>query len=77
MTAKTTGEILAAGFLSRTSPATAGLGFAAGGRLDVCAPSASLAGKADAVTRDGHLAKLTDDELIGVLRAWRDRKSVV
>jgi hypothetical protein len=30
-----------------------------------------LAGLADAVTRDGRLAGLDDDELIGVLRAWQ------
>jgi hypothetical protein len=74
MTAETISESLAAGFLPRT-PATSGSGFAAGGRLDVCAPGASLAGRADAATRDGHLAELTDDELIGVLRAWRRLES--
>ncbi len=30
---------------------------------------------ADAATRDGRLAELTDDELIGVLRAWRRLES--
>ena len=70
-------EILAAGFLQRTPPAAPapGRGFATGGALDVAAPSAALAEKAEAATRDGRLAKLTDDELIGLLRAWRRLES--
>jgi uncharacterized protein DUF222 len=71
------GEHLAAGFQPRT-PATssrAGSGFGSGGVLDTSAPSGSLAGLTDAVTRDGHLAGLDDDELIGVLRAWRRLES--
>jgi Domain of unknown function (DUF222) len=46
-----------------------GVGFAEGGPLDVLAAGMALAGCAD----DAHarLAALTDDELIGVLRAWR------
>jgi hypothetical protein len=46
-----------------------GVGFAEGGPLDVLAAGMALAGFAD----DAHarLAGLTDDELIGVLRAWR------
>jgi hypothetical protein len=46
-----------------------GVGFAEGGPLDVLAAGMALAGFAD----DAHarLAALTDDELIGVLRAWR------
>jgi Domain of unknown function (DUF222) len=75
MTAETISESLEAGFLPRTSPAPQGSGFAAGGLLDTCAPSASLAGMADAATRDGRLAGLSDDELIGVLRAWRRLES--
>src|ERR1700759_351867 len=68
-------EILAAGFLPRTAAAAAGPGFATGGALDVAVPTAALAEEADAVTRDGRLAELTDDELIGVLRAWRRLES--
>jgi hypothetical protein len=66
-------EVLAAGFLPRPSVVTSpsGSGFESGGVLDTSEPSASLAGLADAVTRDGRLAELFDDELIGVIRAWR------
>src|ERR1700761_6481524 len=39
--------------------------------FDTSAPSSVLAGLAEAVTRDGRLANLSDDELIGVLRAWQ------
>jgi hypothetical protein len=39
--------------------------------LDTSDPSAMLAGLTDAATRDGALAELYDDELIGVVRAWR------
>jgi Domain of unknown function (DUF222) len=48
-------------------------GFAEGGVLDVLAPGVALAGFAE----DAHagLAGLTDDELIGVLRAWRRQVS--
>jgi hypothetical protein len=56
-------------------PAAPGTGFAAGGLLDTCVPGAPLAGMADAATRDGRLAELADDELIGVLRAWRQLES--
>jgi Domain of unknown function (DUF222) len=52
-----------------------GSGFEAGGALDTCAPSESLARLADAVTRDGRLAQLNDDELIGVVRAWHRLES--
>src|SRR6201996_2542668 len=69
------GESLAAGFLSRppgpSAPSRAGSGFESGGVLDTSSPDAMLAGLADAVTRDGRLAELDDDELIGVLRAWQ------
>jgi hypothetical protein len=70
-------EVLAAGSRPRTAPAAsrAGSGFGSGGVLDVCAPGGSLAGLADAVTRDGRLAELDDDELIGVLRAWHRLES--
>jgi Domain of unknown function (DUF222) len=66
-------EVLAAGFQSRPATATSpsGSGFESGGVLDTSEPSASLAGLADAATRDGRLAELFDDELIGVIRAWR------
>jgi hypothetical protein len=48
-------------------------GFAEGGVLDSLAPGVTLAGFAD----DAHagLGGLTDDELIGVLRAWRRQAS--
>jgi hypothetical protein len=48
-------------------------GFAEGGVLDVLAPGVALAGCAD----DAHagLGGLTDDELIGVLRAWARQES--
>jgi len=48
-------------------------GFAEGGVLDGLAPGVALAGFAE----DAHagLAGLTDDELIGVLRAWRRQAS--
>src|ERR1700729_2543240 len=76
-------ELISAGFLPRTPPSStavpiasrAGSGFEAGGALDTCAPSESLARRADAVTRDGRLAQLNDDELIGVGRAWRRLES--
>src|SRR5579875_29704 len=60
---------------SEIPSAPPGSGFAAGGSLDTCVPNSSLAGMADAATRDGRLATLTDDELIGVLRAWRRLES--
>jgi hypothetical protein len=65
-------DILAAGFQPRPATATSvsGSGFESGGILDTSEPSASLAGLTDAVTRDGRLAELADDELIGVIRAW-------
>jgi Domain of unknown function (DUF222) len=76
-------ELISAGFLPRTPPSStavpttsrAGSGFEAGGALDTCAPSDSLARRADAVARDGRLAQLNDDELIGVVRAWRRLES--
>jgi hypothetical protein len=76
-TAAAAGESLTAGFRPRTPPAPPGpgSGFESGGVLDTCAPGGSLAGLADAATRDGCLAELDDDELIGVLRAWRRLES--
>jgi hypothetical protein len=70
-------EALAAGFCPRppSSAAEPGSGFESGGVLDTCAPEGTLAGLADAVTRDGRLAELNDDELIGLLRAWRRLES--
>jgi len=62
------GEVGAAG----TGP---GSGFGSGEPLDVCAPGGVLAGLADAATCDRQLAQLDDDELIGVLRAWRRLES--
>jgi Domain of unknown function (DUF222) len=75
--AATADESLAAGFQPRTAsaPLPCGSGFESGGVLDTCAPSGSLAGLADATTRDGRLAELDDDELIGVLRAWQRLES--
>ena len=66
-------ESLAAGFLPRPPSASgrSGSGFESGGVLDTSAPDAVLAGLADAATRDGHLAELDDDELIGAMRAWK------
>lgn len=46
-----------------------GAGFAAGGVADTLPPGVVLAGLADRAWTDG-LAKLSDDELIGVMRAW-------
>jgi len=70
-------EVLAAGFRSRTPAAAAepGTGFESGGVLDVGAPDAVLAGLTDSFTRDGRLAELDDDELIGVMRAWKRLES--
>ena len=71
------GECVAAGFLPRASqpPPRFGSGFESGGVLDTSAPGGSLAGLTDAATRDGGLAELSDDELIGVLQAWRRLES--
>ena len=65
-------EIGPAGFLPRDRSG-GGCGFADGGELDVLDPGVPLAGFAD----DAHarLAALTDNELIGVLRAWRRQTS--
>jgi hypothetical protein len=59
----------------RSSPSRPGAGFEAGGVLDAAVPGVSLAGLAGAVTCGGRLAGLDDDELIGVLRAWRRLES--
>ncbi len=56
-------------------PSPSGSGLDSGGILDVCLPGGSLAGLVDAAVRDGGLAELDDDELIGVLRAWRRLES--
>jgi Domain of unknown function (DUF222) len=81
-TAAAAGESLAAGFCPRrpSSPSApdssrSGSGFESGGVLDTSLPGGPLAGLADAATRDGRLAGLGDDELIGVLRAWRRLES--
>jgi hypothetical protein len=72
-----TNEVLGAGFRPRTPmvPSPSGSGFDSGGILDVCPPGGSLAGLVDAAVRDGGLAELDDDELIGVLRALRRLES--
>src|SRR5689334_13698462 len=51
-------------------PGPAGAGFAAGGLLSRLAPGAVLAGSAQNAWADG-LDALSDDALVGVLRAWR------
>src|ERR1700759_2152722 len=56
-------------------PTTPGRGFAAGGGYGTGLPNASLAEMAEAATRDGRLSGLADDELVGVLRAWRRLES--
>ena len=72
-------EVLDAGFLPRdvAPPALSGLaagpagGFAAGNELDVMLPGVTLAGFAEDVAGpDGRCASASDDELVGVLRAW-------
>jgi hypothetical protein len=50
-----------------------GAGFADGGVLDVLPACAALAGLAD--RSHARLGALTDDELIGVMRAWRRQTS--
>ncbi len=61
-------EAMAAGFLHRDGGR--GRGFAAGGLLDLMEPGPVLAGFASDAWADG-LGRLTDDELIGALCAWR------
>jgi hypothetical protein len=61
-------EVLKAGFWDRTRGD--GAGFAAGGVLDTLPPGPALAGFARDAWADG-LGRLTDDELVGVLRAAR------
>ena len=62
-------EALAAGFTHRVRGAV-GSGFAGGGTLDRLAPGPDLADfTADAWARE--LTRLSDDELVGVLCAWR------
>ena len=72
-------EVLDAGFLPRdvAPPALSGLeagpagGFAGGNELDVMLPGVALAGFAEDVAGpDGRCAGASDDELVGVLRAW-------
>jgi hypothetical protein len=66
-------ELLAAAPAGVDGELGSGLGFAEGGVLDGLAPGVALAGFAE----DAHagLAGLTDDELVGVLRAWRRQAS--
>src|SRR6201996_721450 len=59
----------------RSAPSRPGAGFGAGGVLDDATPSPSLAGLSDAATRGHRLAGLDDDELTGVMRAWRRLES--
>ena len=62
-------EVLAAGFTHRDHEQGA-RGFAAGGPLDVMEPGPVLAGFADDAVDDG-LARLSDDELVGLMGAAR------
>ena len=75
-------EVIEAGFWARqeTGPGVrslppSGSGFGSGEVLDTLVPGPSLAGMTDAVTGDGELGRLDDDELVGVLRAWRRLES--
>jgi hypothetical protein len=72
-------EVLEAGFLPRdVSPpglsalaAEPAAGFASSNELDTMGPCVTLAGFADDVTGlDGRCDRASDDQLIGVLRAW-------
>jgi Domain of unknown function (DUF222) len=74
-------EAWGAGFLPREvraahpSPGPAG-GFASGGPLDAAPPDPVVAAFAEDVTGPGgRCAGTTDDELIGVLRAWQRQES--
>jgi hypothetical protein len=62
-------DVLAAGFTHR-EPGQHGAGFAAGGFGDRLAPGAVLAAFTEDVWADG-LDRLDDDELAGLLCAWR------
>ena len=62
-------EALAAGFVHRDGESV-GPGFAGGAAFDRMAPGPGLAGLA-ADAWYGRLAELSDDELVGVLCAWR------
>ena len=62
-------EALAAGF-THGDPMPGARGFAAGGPLDVMEPGPVLAGFA-ADADAGGLGRLSDDELVGVVRGWR------
>jgi len=61
-------EALPAGVLPREGGR--GAGFAAGGAADGLPPGVALAGLANDIWATG-LDRITDDQLIGVLRAWR------
>ena len=61
-------EVLKAGFWDRSRGD--GGGFAAGGAADILPPGPVLAGLAGDIWADG-LGRVTDDELIGILRAAR------
>ncbi|MDR0344375.1 MAG: hypothetical protein LBI49_14945, partial [Nocardiopsaceae bacterium] len=61
-------EVLTAGFWDRSGDA--GLGFASGGNADTLLPGPVLAGLACRAWAGG-LAGLSDDEMIGLLRAGR------
>lgn len=50
-------------------------GFGSGDELDVCEPGPALAGLTDAAAGEENLASLDDDELVGVIRAWRRLES--
>jgi Domain of unknown function (DUF222) len=62
-------EVLPAGPMPRECGR--GAGFAAGGVADGLAPCVVLAGLTSDIWAAGGLGTVTDDELVGVLRAWR------
>jgi Domain of unknown function (DUF222) len=72
---KVTTEMLPEHGDNQLSPLGSGAGFTSGGSMGTRAPGALLAGLADAATRDGHLAGLSDGELIDVMGAWRRLQS--
>jgi hypothetical protein len=80
--ASVSAEVLNAGFWprgensSRPRPVFRSVsGFGSGDELDVCEPGPALAGLTDAAAGEENLANLDDDELIGVIRAWRRLES--
>src|ERR1700749_3657869 len=56
-------------------PPGSGAGSSSGGSLGTRSPGGFLAGLVDAANRAGGLAGLSDDELVGVMRAWQRLRS--